>query len=265
MIWIKQHAFFFMLGPVAGRRRRGGGPVDDFVRTSIRNCRLFRRLGDDTLERLASLARPVKYGRGELIVRQGEPCAGLFVVGSGSVRLYRLSPGGKEHVLHFVTPGGTFAEVAVIAGFNCPAFAEALEETVCVLAPAEPFRALLESSHAFCLQLLEGMGFWVRELVGLLEDIVLRDAAGRVAGHLLRMEAGRGGEAFALPVLKKDLASHLNLTSETLSRTLRRFEQCGLIELAAPQRIRILDREALAEVASGLPPGEFDRAVGESR
>jgi len=207
----------------------------------------------------------VHFRRGELILRQGDTCPGLFVVSSGSVRLYRLSPGGKEHVLHFVSPGGTFAEVAVIAGFNCPAFAEALEETACVLAPAEPFRALLRSSHAFCLQLLEGMGFWVRELVGLLEDIVLRDAVSRVAGHLLRMEGNRTGEAFALPVLKKDLASHLNLTSETLSRTLRRLEQCGLIELIAPQRIRILDREALGDVASGLPPGEFDQRMGESR
>jgi CRP/FNR family transcriptional regulator len=102
------------------------------------------------------------------------------------------------------------------------------------------------------------MSLWVRQLIGLLEDIVLRDAGGRVASHLLAADPSGGREAFSLPVLKKDLASHLNLTSETLSRTLRRLAESGLIGMEPQQRIRILNAAGLRDVADGLLPAEFE-------
>jgi CRP/FNR family transcriptional regulator len=61
-----------------------------------------------------------------------------------------------------------------------------------------------------------------------------------------------------LPVLRKDLASHLNLTSETLSRTLRRLAETGVIEILPEQRMRICDQGALSEIAEGLLPAEFE-------
>jgi CRP/FNR family transcriptional regulator len=100
------------------------------------------------------------------------------------------------------------------------------------------------------------MSKWVHHLVGLLEDLVLRDATARVARHLIQSDRTEGQGEFALPMRKKDLASHLNLTSETLSRTLHRLVDCGLIE-RHEQRIRIRELARLQEVADGLPPAEF--------
>jgi CRP-like cAMP-binding protein len=102
------------------------------------------------------------------------------------------------------------------------------------------------------------MALWVRTLIGLLEDLVLRDATARVARKLLEADPTGGRGEFVLPFLKRDLASHLNLTSETLSRTLRRLAEAGLIELGDGQRMRIRDAAAMREVAAGLPPAEFE-------
>lgn len=224
---------------------------------TLRKCGLFGNLGEESLARLAAEAVRRRYGKNQLIFRQGEECPGLYVVASGLVRIYKIAPMGKEHVLHFAEPGKTFAEVAAMGGFTCPAYADALEETSCVLLPTARFRGLLRQHHDLCLELLTGMSLWVRQLVGLLEDVVLRDATGRVARHLLQADPTGGTGPFALPMLKKDLASHLNLTGETLSRTLRRLADTSLIEMLDAQHLRILDAEKLREVAQGLPPAEF--------
>lgn len=92
------------------------------------------------------------------------------------------------------------------------------------------------------------MSFWVHHLVGLLEDLTLRDALSRVARYLHDI-ATDDDRVVQLPSLKKHLASHLNLTSETLSRSLRRLAGAGLIENVSAQSLRIIDSDGLLEVA----------------
>jgi CRP/FNR family transcriptional regulator len=213
-------------------------------------CPFFASIDAAGRERLHAMAVLRRFAKGQTIFRQDDPCPGIFVIGSGQVRIYKVAASGKEHVLHLAGPAQTFAEVAAIGGFPCPAFAEALEPTECVLLPTDAFRRALERDHALCLQIIGAMAYWVRQLVGLMEDLVLRDATSRVARHLLVADRDASG-AVVLPSLKKHLASHLNLTSETLSRSLRRLEESGLIELTPAGLIRIADPEGLDALAQG--------------
>ncbi len=199
------------------------------------------------------MARLAKFAKGQMIFRQGQPCPGVYVIGSGLVRVFKTAPSGKEHVLHMVGAGNTFAEVAAIGGFDCPANAEAVVPTVCALLPLDRFRKAIEEDHALTVDMMMGLTGWVRQLVDLMEDIVLRDAAGRLARFLLEADSGEDGSV-ALPTLKRHVASHLNLTSETLSRTIRRFTEAGLIEPSESARVRIVDRQRLREIADGVGP-----------
>jgi CRP/FNR family transcriptional regulator, dissimilatory nitrate respiration regulator len=215
-------------------------------------CSFISQVDGPSRKRLIRMAVRREYQKGEVIFRDGDTAPGVFIVASGLVRVYKLAPSGKEHVLHLAGPGMTFAEVAVLGDFPCPAFAEALEATDCVLLPAAPFMHALQEDHRLSLQILSSMGMWVKSLVSLLEDIVLRDAAGRVAGYLLQSQTDQEG-AIALPGLKKHVASHLNLTSETLSRTLRQLREERLISETA-EGLVIHDVRGLQRIAEGFFP-----------
>lgn len=235
------------------RKGLRGGAVSPNVAEILDGCRLFSAVQPECFGRLVTIARIAKFGKGKVIFREGEECRGMYVVGSGLVRVFKTGPQGKEHVLHMAGPGQTFAEVAAIGGFNVPASAEAVATTTCALLPADSFRKALEEDHALCLGMIGGLTLWVRHLVGLMEGVVLRDAAGRLARFLLDSAAG-DDDLIELPTLKRHLASHLNLTSETFSRTIRRLVDAGLIAEPGGSRLKLLDRHGLHKVAEGLAP-----------
>ncbi len=220
-------------------------------RLALDRCRLFSFIDDAGKDQLAAMATVETAERGTLLVRPGESPRALFVVVSGLIRVFKVAPSGKEHILHLCGPGSTFAEVAVIDDFPAPAYAEVVEPAELLCLDAVAFRTALNQDHALCRQLLPGLGAWVRHLVGLLEDIVLRDAYGRLARWLLSA-AGEGGRV-ALPATRKHLASHLNLTPETLSRTLRRLDEDGCIRQDDGE-IQVIAPQRLHRAAEGLFP-----------
>ena len=219
----------------------------------IRRCQLFAEVERERCRKLADISRRCQFNRQQRIFRQGQECPGVFIVDTGAVRVFKTSPAGKEHVLHMVAPGQSFAEVAAIGNFPCPAHAEAVEPTRCVLIPVDRFRDQMTHDHQLCLEMMTGMSFWVRRLISLMEDLVLRDALGRTARFLLESEMDAEG-LVRLPSLKRHVASHLNLTSETLSRTLSRLIEAGLVVEHDKNRVELRNPQQLRAVSEGKYP-----------
>ncbi len=222
----------------------------------LHGCQLFSQVPAGGFRRLATMARLCQFRKGQAVFRENEPCPGVFVVGQGMVRVFKTGHGGKEHVLHIAGSGDSFAEVAALGGFPLPASAEALKRTVCALLPQDRFRQALAEDHELCLGMMTGIALWARRLVSLIEDIALRDAAGRLARFLLELAEAQSSAAgvVKLPGLKRHVASHLNLTSETFSRTLRRLIDANLIAEIDATRIRLVHPKKLRQVADGLFP-----------
>ena len=77
-------------------------------------CGLFADIPPDSFKTLVLMAQIRHFDKGRRIFRQGDACPGVYVVGTGLVRVFKTAPSGKEHVLLMVGPGNTFAEVAAI-------------------------------------------------------------------------------------------------------------------------------------------------------
>lgn len=222
--------------------------MDRSIDGILAGCPLFSGLQPSQRYVLAQMAMRRNYPAGTMIFRQDEPCPGLFVIDRGQVRVFRVSPSGQEHVLHLCGPGQTFAEIASIGDFPLPACAQAAEPTDCLLIPHDRLNRQLAENHELCRQLLVGMAFWVRHLVQLLEDVVLRDATGRVARYLLDLPMA-DGLSIELPAAKKDVASHLNLTSETFSRVLRQLGDMKVLTSDSSRTLHLLNRAVLQTLA----------------
>ncbi len=223
------------------------------VASVLTTSQLFAEVGDERRRRLADMSRLCRFRKQQMIFRQGDDCPGVYIVATGMVRVFKTAPTGKEHVLHMVAPGQSFAEVAAIGNFACPAHAEAVAETRCVLIPIDRFRQAMQQDHQLCLEMMAGLSFWVRRLISLMEDLVLRDAMGRTARFLIESDVQSDGTV-KLPSLKRHVASHLNLTSETLSRTLSRLIEAGLVIELDKNRVELVDRDQLRAISEGRFP-----------
>jgi CRP-like cAMP-binding protein len=181
--------------------------------------------------------------KGETLFREGEKAAGFYVVQTGRISIYRVTPDGREQIICIFQPPESFAEVTLATVESYPANAAALEASQVILVSKTHFRELVCRKPELALHMLASMSLHLKHLVQSLHDIKGRQIEGRLAEWLLQ-QTPADAASFELPVSKKTLAGQLGVTSETLSRTLARFRKEALIRVDGP-KIDIVDQEGL--------------------
>ncbi len=220
----------------------------------LQSVPLFAGLGAAQLAKIQAIVRGAAIGRRQVLFREGEPVQGMYVLLAGRVKIYKLAPDGKEHVLHLVRPGQAFAEAAVFMPGGYPAYAEALQPSRVLLLPKAAFLELLAEDPAISLGIIATLSRYLKQFADRIEDLSLKDVSARLARWFLSSAAERGREFWDLEVTKGVLAGQLGTVSETLSRTLRKFQDAGWVQVRG-RFVKILDRPALEAVAAGSGDG----------
>jgi CRP/FNR family transcriptional regulator, dissimilatory nitrate respiration regulator len=225
--------------------------VRDFRRTALaatlRQCRMFASLSREHLEAVAAGCNTRTLQKGEMLFREGEKAEGFYVLQSGQVSIFKVTPGGREQVICVFRPPESFAEVTLATTTTYPANAVALEPSQVIVVPRVHFRELIFRQPELSLHMLASMSQHLKHLVQLLQDYKGRQIEGRLAEWFMRQSpaiAAGCPAVFDLPVTKRMLAAQLGVTSETLSRTLARFRTEGLIRVEGP-RVHVLNGAGL--------------------
>ena len=218
----------------------------------IQSCPLFAGTSAEDVELLLDVARERKHNRGELLFSQGEEAEGFFLVCEGRVKIYKLSPDGKERILHIVQPGQSFAEAAIFGDGLYPAFSEPLETTRLVFFPRQEFLELLHAHAQIAINMIGGLSRFLRQFAMQIEDLTFKDVPSRLARYLL--DLADDAERVTLPITKTQLASRLGTVSETLSRTLRKLSDEEIISVQGKQ-IELLDYDRLIDLAEAYREG----------
>lgn len=215
----------------------------------LRSISYLSGLDEATLKALARVAVRRRYDAGQMIFVEGEPCAGLFIVERGRVKIFKLSPGGREQILHIFGAGEGFNDVAVLDGGPNPVNVMALEPTSVLVIDRPSMVDLLERYPALSRAVIENLASRARHLVSLVEDLSLRTVVGRLAKLLLEQASEEVDlERFPQGLTHAQMAARLGTVREVISRSLRRLEDEGIIKIER-HRITILDREALEDKA----------------
>jgi CRP-like cAMP-binding protein len=213
---------------------------------------LFQDLERKYYDDLAMIVTDQVFRKGESIFGEGDEGTGFYVVLSGRVKIFKVSPEGKEQILHIFGPGEPFGEVAVFTGRPFPANADALEETRALFFPRKEFLGLIRKDPSLALNMLAVLSQRLRRFSGLIENLSLKEVPGRLAAYLLYLAGGKKEKPeVTLEISKNQLASLLGTIPETLSRILARLTREGFIQSEGPRKIQLLDRKGLEGLASG--------------
>jgi CRP-like cAMP-binding protein len=217
----------------------------------IASIPLFAGLSSKQYENLAAIATVKAFRRGQIFFSEGDDGGGFYIIIAGRVKIFKLSPEGKEQILHIMEKEEPFGEAAVFAGDHYPASAQALVETEVLFFPRNAFVELIGHNPSLALNMLAFLSRRLRTLSALVEDLSLKEVPGRLAAYLLYLHE-RNGEAakIELDISKNQMAGLLGTIPETLSRILKRMSKEKLIK-AGTRSINILDTKRLAELADG--------------
>lgn len=221
----------------------------------LQQAELCAALPPATQRLLAQHAQRREVAAGGVVFLGDDEAEGAWLLLQGSAKLVRTAASGREQTLRLLRSGDLCAEVALFAGGTYPATLLAVSDCVLLLLPAAALLRQLERDPALARQIIAVLSTRVRHLVGMIEDLSLKEVSARLAKYLLdaavhAYHVPQRGQHIELTVAKHELAAALGTIPETLSRTLRKMTRQRIIRNQR-RSVTLLDIGRLQGLAAG--------------
>lgn len=215
----------------------------------------FSECDADALAEVAEAARMRRMRAGDLLVAEGEPCKGLYVILEGLAKVVKVSPEGREQVLLILGPGRTFNDVPVFDGGSNPANVEAMEDGSVAIIPSAAMLALMRRRPVIADAAVRVLASRLRNMTLMVESLAFRNVTARVAKVIRDCAAGEQPLTEGIPhacahITQQELAALTGSVREVVQRALKTLENAGAIRLGRA-RVEVLDGAILEDWAGG--------------
>lgn len=224
------------------------------INISLKDIPLFSELDIKDLEQISNFSSIRKLDKSEIIFSEGEHYSGFYIVLKGKVKVYKLSPLGKESVLHIFRPFEEFAEVPLFEQLTkYPVNAQTLEETELYFIPNKEFFNYAHDHPKIAFKIIAGFAKKLMALTQKIESLTLSDIPKRLAKYIIEEYSKSHKVVIAKPFIsltisKANLAGYLGTITETLSRTFKKLTDENIIEVKG-KKIYILNFPALLDLS----------------
>lgn len=206
---------------------------------------IFNHLDEYELREIYKTTHSVSYSRGQMIYRTGEPSESLYIVRKGKVKVFRISSNGKEQLVRILKPGDFTGEHALFSVSSHEVFAEALEPVVlCVMGRKDLEEFLLKYPN-IAIKMLSEYSRRLANAEKQAANISMETVETRIALYLENQAEEQKNQKITLQMSRKDLASYLGTSPETVSRKLAVFEDAGWIRQINQRELEIINLDAL--------------------
>jgi CRP/FNR family transcriptional regulator len=220
----------------------------------LRETPVFRELSDEDRHLFARIGQTKLYPKGDLIFAEGDPAEHLYTIARGKVKVFKVTPSGKELILSILGPGAPVGAVAVYQDVPFPASAIAFEDAVLIRIPARDYFELLEKHPELVRRLLGAMTHRLMELNLRFPELAGGGVEARFARLFLRLaedigRPGEGGVLVPLRLSRQELSDFTGTTIETSIRIMSRWGKDDVVETREDGFV-VKDFRALETLAS---------------
>jgi CRP/FNR family transcriptional regulator len=212
---------------------------------ALRANSYFSTLSDRVLENLAQGTTLRLYQRGEVICWQDDVCTALYIISRGSVKLFKLSPKGRELIIRVFSEGASFNEVPIFDQGTNPVNVAALEDSHIWVVDAQVIRTCVRQHPEMAQAVILNLAHNLRILVGAVEELSFYQVTNRLARLLSRLPTEQLEEQ---RLTQDQLAAQLGTVREVVARSLRDLERSGAIRVRRRQ-IFVLNEHLLRDWA----------------
>lgn len=219
---------------------------DGHGRNCIEIVPIFSNLNTEEMLEIAAITSDKIFEKGEMVYTAGDEGEKLYVIHTGKVKISRFTESGKEQVLRILGPGEFMGELSLFSSEPMQDYGEVIEKANMCVIDGEKLKELMAKYPSITFKVMEELSKRLDKAENLIENINHYSVEKRLSQALLELSNDKG--IINLEMSKRDLASNIGMSQETLSRKLSAFQELGIIDLIGHRKIIILNKDALEEI-----------------